>query len=211
MKFKAIILLLILAVVTIPAVGYPTPSKASKPGIWTLNTGVLQPQQLTVNMPGKGPQRFWYTILTVTNKGFEDVRFFPNCELVTDTFKVTLAGTECSGLVYSQLQKRYQGQYPFLESLENFNRRVLVGSDNTRDIAIIWPDFDANAKKVALYIAGLSNEIAKVDHPAKTDESGNPQQVLLRKTLELNYSISGDPARRSEASLKYLSKSWVMR
>jgi hypothetical protein len=210
MKNNAIILFIIVATAC-TAFSYPEPSMAARPGIWTLQTEILQPQQITVNIPSKGDQRFWYTILTVTNTADQDVRFFPKCQLMTDTFQITLAGEGTTSFVFDQLKKRYQGQYPFLESLDRFDRRVLEGSDNTRDIAIIWPDFDPQAKNIKLFIAGLSNEIIRIQHPAKIDDSGKPQEILLQKTLELEYSIGGDPARRAEALLTYTSKQWIMR
>lgn len=210
MKNKAIILFIV-AVTACTALGYPQPSLAARPGIWTLQTEILQPQQITVNIPGKGNERFWYTILTVTNTSDQDVRFFPKCQLMTDTFKITLAGEGITSFVFDQLKIRYQGQYPFLESLDRFDHRVLEGSDNTRDIAIIWQDFDPQAKNIKLFIAGLSNEIARVQHPAKIDDAGEPEEILLQKTLEIEYSIGGDPARRAEASLSYKSKQWIMR
>jgi len=210
MKNNAIIFFVIFAVAC-TAFSYPEPSLAARPGIWTLKTEILQPQQITINIPGKGIERFWYTILTVTNTDDQDARFFPKCQLMTDTFQITLAGEGTTSFVFDQLKTRYQGQYPFLESLDRFDRRVLEGSDNTRDIAIIWPDFDPQAKNIKLFIAGLSNEIVRVQHPAKTDDAGKPQEILLQKTLELEYSIGGDPARRAEASLVYKSKQWIMR
>ena len=87
----------------------------------------------------------------------------------------------------------------------------LQGIDNARDIAIIWPDFDAKTKSIKLFVAGLSNEITVVEHPIKVDENGRPKKIYLRKTLELTYNISGDPAFRSRTKLKFKSKNWIMR
>ncbi len=80
-----------------------------------------------------------------------------------------------------------------------------------KDIAIIWPDFDIKAKNIRLFIAGLSNETVAINHPVEKDDFGNPKKVFLRKTLELNYDLKGDPALRSGATLKYKGKRWIMR
>ena len=88
---------------------------------------------------------------------------------------------------------------------------MLEGEDNAKDIAIIWPDFDERVKNLKLFITGLSNETAVVDHPVSKNAAGQPLKVYLRKTLEISYDLSGDPALRSSAKLTYKGKRWVMR
>ena len=91
------------------------------------------------------------------------------------------------------------------------SNKILQGEDNTKDIAIVWPDFDVKAKSMKLFIAGLSNETAAIDHPVAKDEAGKPIKVFLRKTLELSYALGGDATLRSNANLIYKGKRWVMR
>ena len=95
--------------------------------------------------------------------------------------------------------------------LDLAGNKVLSGIDNTKDIAIIWPDFDQKAKEVTLFIAGLSNETAVIEHPLDKDSEGKPKKVYLRKTLALKYAIGGDEKLRDQAKLAYKAKSWVMR
>ncbi len=116
-----------------------------------------------------------------------------------------------SAAVFEQIQRRHQSKYPFLESLEKTSNKILQGKDNIKDIAIIWQDFDTQAKNIKIFIAGLSNETIAINHPVAKDETGKPVKVYLRKTLELSYAISGDPALRSDAKLTYKGKRWVMR
>lgn len=205
---RLFLLLLALICYSVNTYAYPEPTKAPKPDIWTLQTEVQQPQQITVNIPGKGNQRFWYIILSVTNKTDREVPFYPKCELMTDTFKITLAGKKTPGFVFDKLKVRYQGKFPFLENFEAVDRRVLIGADNTVDMAIIYPDFDDKAKNIKMFIAGLSNELAKVSDPL--DEQGS-EPIYLRKTLQLEYNIGGDPAKRDYAKLEFVGKEWVMR
>jgi len=192
---------------------YPEPAIVPAARDWTLDVVYDQPQQITVKMPGTGQnKRFWYIILTMTNNSDNlDVPFYTDCALMTDTFQVVSAGKGVTQAVFDKIKLRHQGKYPYLEPLEHTDNRVLQGSDNTRDIAIIWPDFDPNAKNVTLFITGLSNETAVIDHPMKTDESGNPLKIYLRKTLALNYSIGGDAKLHATAKLAYKTKKWVMR
>ena len=193
--------------------GAPAPAIVQRSGNWTVDVVFEQPQQIVV-MGGRGqsqPRRFWYTILTLTNKTRRDVDFYPRCELMTDTFEVMPAGKGVPAAVFRQIKMRHQLKYPFLESVDATSSRILQGEDNTKDITVIWPDFDADARNIRLFVSGLSNETVAIDHPVAKDASGKPEKVYLRKTLELDYSIGGDPLFRSDARLDYKDKRWVMR
>lgn len=192
---------------------YPTPAGVQQTDQWTLKVFYSQPQQITLCTNDKNQtQRYWYLILTVTNESsFEETPFYPLCELVTDTFQVIPAGKNVPHAVFEAIKLKHQGSFPFLESLDFADRRILQGPDNTRDFAIIWPDFDPKARQVDLFIEGLSNETAVVEHPVLKDEQGNPQKIFLQKTLQLKFAIAGDPALRDSASMKEIEKSWVMR
>ncbi|MFA5252453.1 MAG: hypothetical protein WC454_07700, partial [Phycisphaerae bacterium] len=185
------------------------PAVVQKTGDWMLDVRFENPQQITLE--GATPQRYWYTILTLTNKSGKDVEFYPVVELVTDTLQVVGAIKGTSAVLFEKIKNRHQGKYPFLQLLENTGDKILQGQDNTVDVAVIWPDFDPNAKNVSIFITGLSNETVAVDHPTDKDKDGNPVKIYLRKTLQLDYSIAGDPKFRSGQKLKFENKTWVMR
>ena len=190
----------------------PEPAATPRPGQWTVDTRFTHPQQILVRVgPDDTPQRFWYSIITLTNNANREVDFYPKCELMTDTFEITAAGKTVTPSVFAAIKNRHNSVYPFLESLEQTSSKILRGEDNTKDIAVIWPDFDAQAKQIKLFITGLSNESAMVDHPVAKDKDGNPLKVFLRKTLELTYDLQSDPAMRTDANLVYKAKRWVMR
>ena len=131
--------------------------------------------------------------------------------MMTDTFKITPAGKNVPPEVFESIKTRYKRNYPFLELLEQTNNRILQGIDNTKDIAVIWPDFAPEAKTIKFFFAGLSNETIAINHPYAKDKAGKPIKVYLRKTLELTYTIGGDPDFRSDAMLMGKGKRWVMR
>jgi hypothetical protein len=213
MKHKLILTIAAIILFT-SLTGFCAPAPAIVPGAnqWTLNVVYNQPQQITVKIPGqRKPQRFWYVILTMTNNANIDVPFYPTNELVTDTFQIIPAYRDTRNVVFDKIKARYKKKFPFLESLETAENRVLQGEDNTKDLVIIWPDFDVKAKNISLYIAGLSNETIVIEHPTQKDPNGNPEKIYLRKTLQLDYSISGDPNFRSNTSLVYKAMDWVMR
>lgn len=204
--------LVILAVFLGFCSGFPEPAIVPDVGDWTLDVVFEHPQQISVQLPGESvKKRFWYTILAITNNTGQDASFYPSCELVTDTFQITTAGKNVRKIVFDRVKLRHQGKYPFLEYIEHSDSRILQGSDNRKDIAIIWSDFDSNAKNVSLFIAGLSNETVAIDHPTERDSMASPVKVYLRKTLGLDYSIGGDPSFRASAQLTYKDKRWVMR
>jgi hypothetical protein len=206
----------------------PQPAIVQRPGQWTLETRFEQPQQLVLPYGVNGETRFWYMILTVTNRTGQDVDFRPRCELMTSTFQIVPAGVGVPSVVFDKIKERHQSQYPFLEALGKVETRLvrsadktkvpgaenllLQGEDNTRDIAVIWPDFDSRAVSFKVFITGLSNELAVINHPVVADpNTGMPIKVFLRKTLQLDYNLRGDPAIRSAVELVYKGKSWVMR
>ncbi len=202
----------ILAVTACVSLAAPEPAVVQGPDDWTIDITFVHPQQIMLQSSGdKELKRYWYMIITLTNKTSHDIDFYPKCELMTDTFELTPAGKDTPAAVFEQIKKRHQRKFPFLESLESTGSKILQGEDNTRDIAIIWPDFDAKAKNIKVFIAGLSNETVAVDHPTEKDQTGKPVKIYLRKTLELSYKLGGDAAFRSKAKLVYEDKRWVMR
>ncbi len=190
----------------------PQPAIVPAPDDWTVAVRFEHPQQIILQLSGADrPGRFWYTIITLTNRTNRDVDFYPKCDLMTDTFQIIPAGKTTPPAVFEQIKRRHQSSYPFLESLEKTTNKILQGRDNTKDIAVIWPDFDQNAKSIKLFIAGLSNETVAIDRPTAKNQTAKRKKVFLRKTLELSYTLAGDPAFRSEAKLMYKDKRWIMR
>ena len=190
----------------------PEPAIVPAPGQWTLDTEFTNPMEITLPLGSdKKPLKFWYLIITITNNTGKDVDFYPKCDLMTDSFQIVPAGKLVSTSLFDQIKKRHKARYPFLELLDQAGTKILQGEDNAKDIAVIWPDFDAKATAVKLFITGLSNETANVNYPILKDDTGAPLKVFLRKTLELNYSLRGDPALKTSASFEFQGKRWIMR
>ncbi|MBN1509344.1 MAG: hypothetical protein JW955_21035 [Sedimentisphaerales bacterium] len=189
----------------------PKPAILQKPGQWTMEVRFEHPQQIVVPWGAGGQSRFWYMILTVTNRSGRDVEFYPKCDLMTDTFQVLPAGQHVPPVVFQQIRQRHGSVYQFLEPLERVENRILQGEDNAKEIVIAWQDFDPQAASFKVFVSGLSNETAVVRHPVAVNDAGRPVQVFLRKTLELNYSLQGDPTIRPSVQTVYASQSWIMR
>jgi hypothetical protein len=179
-------------------------------GGWMIDVVFEQPQEISLRLPGdEQDTRYWYVIMSLTNKTGKDIGFYPACDLMTDTYQVLQAGAGVRNQVYEKITQRHSDRYPFLEPLEKAIGKLPQGADYTKDVVIVWKDFDKDARGVKLFISGLSNQTEAVEKPAA--EGAAAEQVLLRKTLELSYTISGDPAMRTEANLVYKAKRWVMR
>jgi hypothetical protein len=200
------------AIIVCACLAAPEPAIVPAPGQWTLDMEFINPQQIIWPQgPDKKPVNFWYTIITLTNNTGNDVEFYPKCDLMTDSFQIIPAGKFVSTALFDQIKKRHKNRYPFLEPLNNAGTKILQGQDNARDIAVIWPDFDAKASSVKLFITGLSNETAVVNNPISKDEMGMPARIFLRKTIELSYLVRGDQDLRSINSFAFQGKRWIMR
>jgi hypothetical protein len=200
------------AIITCVSLAAPEPAIVPAPGQWTLDMEFTNPMEITLPLGSdKKPLKFWYLIITLTNNTGKDVDFYPKCDLMTDSFQIVPAGKFVSTALFDQIKKRHKARYPFLELLDQAGTKILQGEDNTKDIAVIWPDFDVKATAVKLFITGLSNETANVNYPILKNEMGEPLKIFLRKTLELNYSLRGDPALRTSASFEFQGKRWIMR
>jgi hypothetical protein len=206
--FRTFIVFMLFAVVCGAA---PEPAVVQGPGLWTANVQ-FEPLRQFMYQPTEQvkPRRFWYTILTISNDTDQDIDFYPQCDLMTDTFQILPAGKLVPVEVFELIKARHASQYPLLESLRQVDNRILQGEDNARDVAIIWSDFDPLAKNVKLFISGLSNETALVRLPA-ADASVPEKTAFLRKTLELNFHLKGDAVWRSDKDIAFKGKTWVMR
>ncbi|MBN1795598.1 MAG: hypothetical protein JW804_02895 [Sedimentisphaerales bacterium] len=189
----------------------PKPVMVQGPLQWTADVEFTHIEQIKLKSgPDAETKRYWYIILSITNNTEKDINFYPNCELMTDTFQIIPAGRNVPKGVFDYIKKRHMGLYPFLEMLDTSGAKILQGEENARDLAIIWPDFDEKAKQISLFASGLSNETKVIELPPMND-SGEPTKVYLRKTLEMDYTISGDPKFRDAQKIKFLGQSWVMR
>ena len=202
----------ILALYACCCLAAPKPAIVPAPDQWTVNAEFTHPQQIVLGQTPDGqPLRYWYIVLTLTNNTGQDVEFHPKCDLMTDSFQIIEAGKFVSPLVFKRIKQRHKARYPFIERLDKAGSKILEGEDNTKDIAIIWPDFDMRANNIKIFVTGLSNETAVVSHPVSKEANGEPVRLFLRKTLELSYSLKGDAALRSSASLVYMNRRWIMR
>jgi len=212
MKLRNLSVLFLVSIfIASAAFAAPEPALVQQRGSWTLDVTYEHPQLITVATPSEKARNYWYIILTLTNNTGKDIEFFPECELYTDTFELIQAGKGVPQDVFAKIKARHGIKYPLLESFEFVDRKILEGSDNSKDIAIIWSDFDPKAKNISFFISGLSNELAVVELPVTDNQDCLPKKVYLTKTLELSYSTPGELDKAPKSSLIFKEKKWVMR
>ena len=183
-------------------------------GTWLLNFELHgNPQKISVTLPGESkPRVYWYLLYTVTNETGEEINFYPQIELFTDTFKLYRADQDIRRVVFSAIQKRYATTIPLLERQQAITGKLLMGQDNARDSVAIFEDFDPKARSIDIFVSGLSNEIVRIKSPLKADQdSAQPAETLLRRTLRLNYKVPGDDLNPNDRVILYQDRSWVLR
>ncbi len=192
----------------------PKPALVAATGDWQLDIEIHgDPKLLSLMLPGDEMiKNYWYLTYTVTNNTGQDVDYFPEIELFTDTFKSTVSGKNVRDQVFQKIRNRYRHTIPLLESQDQVTEKILQGRDNSRDSVAIFEDFDLNARTVKLFLSGTSNEVATVKHPLLIDgATKKPKDVLLKKTLMLEYRISGDQHNPEQRVMLYRDRSWIMR
>lgn len=215
-KKKSLIILLVISVLLLNTQGIcaPKPALVAPVNTWQIDVEMHgDPRLIQVRLPGESAAKnYWYLLYTVTNNTGQDIDFFPQIELFTDTFKLHTAGAKVRQLVFETIQDRYSKTIPLLESQDMVSEKLLQGQDNSRDTVAIFEDFDPNASQVRIFVSGLSNETVTVKHPLLVNpETSKEKEVLLRKTLMLEYQLSGDRYRPEQRIMLYQNRDWVMR
>jgi hypothetical protein len=177
-------------------------------------------QAIEVVLPGEDkPKVFWYMRYTVTNRTGEDRMYVPEFLLYTETGQVLRAGQNTPTAVFDAIKKVYN--QPLLTDMIGVTGKLLQGEDNARDGLAIWQDFDASSGAVTIFAGGLSGDTVKVELPQPIevtekdfrgkDRTLTKSAIVLTRTLEMVYKISGEVAARLHAPTKLAKETWVMR
>jgi hypothetical protein len=201
-----------------PARTAPQPSEA--PVDWQLQFDFKHLQAVLARVPGeREPRLFWFLRYTVTNRTGREEYFVPQFDLYTRTGQLIRAGQGVPVFVFPQIKTLLNN--PFLRDTSEMAGKLLLGEDNAKHGVAIWPDFDPAAGVVSIFVGGLSGETVRIKLPRpvrvqELDPMGKPRDVekselILSKTMQLTYSIPGEAAKRLDADVRLLGKSWVMR
>jgi hypothetical protein len=180
---------------------FPKPSPYPKS--WELKFEHATPKRLIVQLDNSSvPQAYWYISYTVTNTTKKEQLFLPAFEMVTKEGKVIRSDKSIPKKVFDTIKKNMGN--PLLVNAAQIGGELRLGQDEAKDGVAIWPEPDSEMGNFSIYISGLSGETATVKGPDKKD-------IILRKSLELNYLVRGDSQTAGQGEVVEQSHDWVMR
>lgn len=187
----------------IPEAKAELPVPSVYPTTWQLKFEYGKPKRILVNVPGKTtPQAYWYLPFSVTNTTNQERMYFPVFEIVTADGTITRSDKGIPTAVVNEIRKQEGNR--FLQPLVQTAGELRLGEDETKHSAAIWPETVARMGKFSILVGGLSGETATVK-----DAKG--QDVLLRKTLQLNFIVRGDEVYPGEDEVNENPSQWIMR
>jgi hypothetical protein len=212
MNQRIALLLVVLAALICPqrsANAYPVPSKY--PVSWELKFEYERPRRIVVEVPGESvPKAYWYLPFTVINKTDQDVNFLPVFEMVSKSGKVARSDRNIPKAVFDRVKNAIGNK--LLEPMISVAGKLHVGEDQAKDSVAIWEEPEAEMGSFSLFIRGLSGESVELKDDAGTainDKDGKP--IILFKTMQLDYTVSGDEVYAGNDPVKNVKQSWVMR
>jgi hypothetical protein len=183
------------------------PEPAPVPKRWQLDVEAGPMRLAVVNLKGLGPRAYFYLTYKVINNSGQDLLFAPAWDLATDQATVFRSGkdvpVEATKAIIDGLDN------PFLQDQISIIGTLLQGKENARQGVVIWPARDLKVEYIQVFGAGFSGETATIEAP--DPQTGQPRQMLLRKSLLLRYRSPGELNPARSTSLDLTEKRWIMR
>ena len=195
------------AVVGVHAIGAPEPSPT--PTRWQLD---IQPGPLRVGMVDVrdvGPRAFFFMPYKVVNNSGEDLYFAPSFELALEDGTLFRSGRGVPLEVTEALIARLEN--PFLEDQISMIGVLRQGEENAREGVVVWPAQNLKTSEITVYATGFSGETRRVVKPHSAADGGEPEEVVLRKTLMLVHATPGQLTHRGNRPLERTIERWIMR
>lgn len=177
------------------------------PRRWQLDVKLGPLRFASVEVPGSGPQAFFFMTYTVTNASGTDVLLAPAWDLATSDGEVLRSGRNVPASVTRDLLAKLEN--PYLQDQIDIIGVLMQGEENAKDGLVIWSATDFRLDEIAVYGAGFSGEAKpfEVLNPA----TGDRDKVLLRKTIMARYQTPGDIERSGSDPFEPYEVRWVMR
>lgn len=182
-------------------------AEAPKPSIypvsWELKFDHGTPTRVVVSVPNApAPQAYWYITYTATNNTGKERMFLPVLEMLTEDGKVTRSDKLVPQAVVDVIRK-HEGN-KFIEGGMQVSGEIRLGEDQSKYGVAVWAEPMLEMGRFSIFVGGLSGEYTTV----KTDG----KDTILRKSLRLNYWISGDDVYPGEDKVNAAkAETWVMR
>ena len=183
------------------APAFPQPSPYPK--TWELEFTHSTPKRIVVAAnPAEAPRAYWYMTYTVTNNTDREQLFLPALEMLTEDGRVIRNDFKIPKAVFDAIRRREGSK--FLTPAALIGGELRLGPDEAKDGVAIWPEPAPEMGQFSIFVQGLSGETATVKGPDGKD-------IILRKTLQLNYLIRGDEVYPGEDEINENPQEWVMR
>ena len=204
-------------VLPLRAADYPEPSPY--PIAWEFAFEHKEPKRIVVSVPNSPtPKAYWYMPYTVTNEGEETQTYFPQFDLMTEDGKIVRARKDVPRAVFDKIRSIEQNN--LMVPPTKVGGELQPGVDQARDSVAVWEEPDPDMGTFRIFVGGLSGEFVELKSQTTGEvlknAKGNP--IVLRKTLQLTYSVNGDEVypgedvvREGEGRIGKNAKVWVMR
>jgi hypothetical protein len=171
---------------------------------WEFDVKWSKPVRTVVyNVPGKTtPQVYWYLPFTVTNNTDQERLFTPVAEIAMRDGRIIRADRDIPGAVVEQIRKE-QGN-KFIETTLGAAGQLRIGPDQAKSVVAIWAEPQLRMGDFSILIAGLNGEYKHV-------KDADGKEVILRKTLQLDYKVVGDEIEANKDQVLELRSLWIMR
>ena len=189
-----------LAVMVCASAVWAHPKPAPVPYRWELN---FEPGPLRLYVDSTDGKSYWYFTYSVTNRTGKDQLWAPKMVLYTDAGEIMESGRDVPTSVTQDILDLLGNE--FLEDQNTVLGEILQGRENAKEGLVVWPAKSLNITELSLFISGISGETARVKNPV------NGTEVTLRKTLQREYLIPGDPQARGSEPIELVQEAWVMR
>lgn len=184
----------------------PEPSPVPRAWEFEIRTSPLRIAEIDV--PGEGRQSYYFMTYTVTNNTGEDRLFAPIFELAEDPAGTLRRSGQGVPLAATQRLMERLGN-PLLEDQVSIIGTLRQGEENARDGLAMWPAEATNVKSVAIYVFGLSGESRQ--HTVRNPDTGEHEDITLRKTLMLRHRVPGELPRHTARGLPRYEQRWILR
>ena len=138
----------------------------------------------------------------VTNTTDQERMFLPCFEMLTQDGKIARSDKSIPLKVFEAIKAR-EGKR-FLEQGTQVAGEIRLGEDEAKSGVAIWPEPMLEMGSFTIFLSGLSGETATVKDATNKD-------LILRKTLQMNYLIRGDEVYPGEDAVNQNAETWVMR
>src|SRR5690606_6125468 len=128
-----------------------------------------------------------------------DQLWAPSFVLFTDAGEILPAGRDVPTRVTEQLLDLMGNE--FLEDQNTIIGTLLQGREHAKEVLVVWPARKLDVTEISLFIAGISGETARVINPI------NGNEIILRKTLQRDYLVPGNPVARGSDPLELVAES----